>query len=73
METLIFEGTIKELKNHYTINEDLTEVFGLVSKPIMKKIARGVKREKPTGYRVYKTKYGMSRTWVFGDVEKNYQ
>jgi hypothetical protein len=68
---LIFEGTVKELKNTYTIEEQLPEPW--VKKPIMKKTLYGVEIKKPTGYRIYKFNNGISscRTWVFGNLEIN--
>jgi hypothetical protein len=37
----------------------------------MKKILYGVEIEKPTAYRIYTHENGISRTWVFGDLELN--
>lgn len=74
---MIFEGTVKELKNHYTINETIKEVFGFVNAPIMKKVLYGFTIQKPTSYRVYEyyneqgERKGSYRTWVFGEIETN--
>ena len=67
---LIFQGTVKELKNTYTTLEQLPEPW--VKKPVMKKVLYGIEIQKPTGYRIYRREGGISsRTWVFGDLEVN--
>ena len=72
--TLIFETTVVETKNNYTIEGTLEKVWGdaMTKKPIMKKILYGVEIQKPTAYRIYTYENGNSvRTWVFGDLELN--
>ncbi len=66
---LIFEGTIKVLKNTFTTVEQLPETW--VKKPIMKKVIHGVEIQEPTGYRIYKCGALSKRIWVFGDLEIN--
>ena len=68
--TLIFETTVVETKNNYTIEGTIEKEFDM-KKPIMKKILYGVEIEKPTAYRIYTHENGISRTWVFGDLELN--
>lgn len=67
---LVFEGTIKENKKTYTINECMSNHWKM-KRPIMKKILWGIEIKKPTSYRVYKSKNMSFRTWVFGNLELN--
>ena len=66
----IFETTVKELKNHYTTDVDITFYWN-VKQPIIQKILFGVEIQKPSAYRIYETENGTRRTWVFGDLELN--
>lgn len=68
--TLIFETTVVETKNNYTI-EGTIEKEWRMKKPIIKKILYGVEIQKPTAYRIYTHKNGSNRVWVFGELEIN--
>ena len=74
-KTLLFEATVKELKNTYTTIEMLPEPWN--TKPIMKKVVYGVELQTPTSFRCYELQgengIVLSRTWVFGDLEINPQ
>ena len=71
--TLLFETTVKELKNTYTTLESLPKPWN--KNPKMKKVLYGVEIQKPTGFRCYEVEgnFGtvLRRTWVFGDLEIN--